>query len=93
MAKEGMHVGNGWPVNLLIDLGGIAWEATEQADTRCWGLLPDRIQVMHVELPAGEHRVALYPAGGYGERSPMRRPSRLKTAATPTCSPPSPTAE
>jgi uncharacterized protein len=65
-AKEGMSVANGTGVNLLMDLGGIAWEATEQADTRCWGLLPDRIQVMRVELPAGTHTVGLYPAGGYG---------------------------
>ncbi len=49
-----------------MDVGGIAWEAAEQADTRCWGLLPDRIQVMRVELPAGTHNVGLYPAGGYG---------------------------
>jgi uncharacterized protein len=65
-AKEGMQVANGTGVNLLMDLGGIAWEATEQADTRCWGLLPDRIQIMRVELPSGTHTVGLSPAGGYG---------------------------
>jgi hypothetical protein len=65
-AKEGMQVANGTGVNFLMDVGGVVWEATEQADTRCWGLLPDRIQVMRVELPAGEHRVGLYPAGGFG---------------------------
>jgi uncharacterized protein len=65
-AKEGLHVGNESAFNILMDLGGIAWEATEQADTRCWGLLPDRIQVMRVELPAGVHNVGLYPANGYG---------------------------
>jgi uncharacterized protein len=65
-AKEGLSVGNGSAANLLLDLGGVAWEATEQADTRCWGLLPDRIQVMRVELPAGTHTVGLFPAGGMG---------------------------
>ena len=31
----------------------MAWEASEAADTRCWGLLPDKIQVLRIELPAG----------------------------------------
>jgi hypothetical protein len=42
-------------------LAGIAWEATESADTRCWGLLPDKIQVLRVELPEGEHELLLTP--------------------------------
>jgi tetratricopeptide (TPR) repeat protein len=46
-------------VNLAMDVGGVAWEAVEDADTRCWGLLPDKIQVRRVELPEGEHRVSL----------------------------------
>jgi hypothetical protein len=65
-AKEGMQIANNSASNFLMDVGGVVWEATEQADTRCWGLLPDRIQVMRVELPAGEHRVGLYPAAGFG---------------------------
>ena len=32
-------------------------ELPEAADTRCWGLLPDKIQVLRIELPAGRHRV------------------------------------
>ncbi len=40
---------------------GVAWEATESADTRCWGLLPDKIQVLRMELPAGDHQVDLAP--------------------------------
>ncbi len=47
-----------------MDVGGVVWEATESADTRCWGLLPDRIQVLRLELPAGEHRIGLRPANG-----------------------------
>jgi hypothetical protein len=52
--------------NELIGLGilaaGVAWEFTESADTRCWGLLPDKIQVMRLELPAGTHTLELQPA-------------------------------
>jgi hypothetical protein len=56
--------------NSLAELGfnvaGVVWEATEAADTRCWGLLPDQIQVLRLELPAGEHHIGLRPAGAYG---------------------------
>ncbi len=62
-AKEVMHVDHP-AAELLMDLGGVVWEATESADTRCWGLLPDRIQVLRLELPAGEHRIGLRPANG-----------------------------
>ena len=48
--------------SFALDAAGVVWEATESADTRCWGLLPDRIQVLRVELPAGEHVVRLTPA-------------------------------
>lgn len=47
--------------DIALTLAGIAWEATENADTRCWGLLPDQIQVLRVELPAGEHQLELQP--------------------------------
>ncbi len=46
------------------DMGGVAWEATEAADTRCWGLLPDKIQVLRIELPAGPHQITLIPVRG-----------------------------
>ncbi len=58
-AKEVADV-NPW-ISLAMDLGGIAWEATEAADTRCWGLLPEKIQVLRLELPEGEHEIALTP--------------------------------
>ena len=71
---------------------GVAWEATEAADTRCWGLLPDRIQVLRVELPAGTHQLALAAVGPYGTGpSGDRHHRRQATAATPTCWPISPT--
>lgn len=49
---------NPW-ISLAMDLGGIAWEASEAADTRCWGLLPEKIQVRRIELPEGEHELSL----------------------------------
>jgi len=59
--KEALGVQNNSLANVALDLGGIVWEATESADTRCWGLLPDQIQVLRLELPAGEHRIGLRP--------------------------------
>jgi len=47
--------------DLALSAVGVAWEATEAADTRCWGLLPREIQVVRVELPAGSHQVQLNP--------------------------------
>lgn len=64
--KEMLGVSNQSLVNLGMDVAGIVWEATESADTRCWGLLPDRIQVLRLELPVGRHRIGLAPAGRYG---------------------------
>lgn len=52
--------------DIALTLGGIAWEATEKPDTRCWGLLPDQIQVLRLELPVGDHRLGLTPAGFTG---------------------------
>jgi uncharacterized protein len=59
--KEALGVDRGSLVSLPLDLVGVAWEATEKADTRCWGLLPDKIQVQRIELPVGEHAVTLQP--------------------------------
>lgn len=46
-------------VSTLMDVAGVAWEATETADTRCWSLLPDKIQVLRLELPEGTHQLEL----------------------------------
>lgn len=59
--KEAAKVDNPL-VSLALDGVGVAWEASEAADTRCWGLLPDKIQVLRVELPVGTHEVSLTPA-------------------------------
>lgn len=50
--------------SLAMDGLGVAWEATESADTRCWGLLPREIQIVRLELPAGSHRIDLEPVTG-----------------------------
>ena len=64
--KEFTHIDN--PLEeLAIDAVGVAWEATENADTRCWGLLPNKIQVRRIELPAGKHQLALTPARASGQ--------------------------
>ncbi len=47
--------------SLAMDVVGVAWEATESADTRCWGLLPREIQLVRLELPCGRHDLALEP--------------------------------
>lgn len=60
--KEVAGVQNGSLTNLAVDVVGVAWEATETADTRSWGLLPDQVQVLRLELPAGEHRLTLQPS-------------------------------
>ncbi len=65
-SKDVIHAERNPWMELGLDAVGVAWEATEAADTRCWGLLPDQIQVLRVELPAGDHLVSLRPAGGYG---------------------------
>lgn len=68
-AKEMTGVEKGSITNLAVDVAGIAWEATESADTRCWGLLPDKIQVLRIELPAGEHALTLRSMFRNGSRS------------------------
>lgn len=43
-----------------------AWTASENADTRCWGLLPREIQVLRAELPVGDHALRFAPVGSDG---------------------------
>lgn len=59
-----------------FDALGVVWEATESADTRCWGLLPDKIQVLRVELPAGTHDITLQSQMTSG--LPLGRPATTK---------------
>ena len=64
--KEVVGVEKGSLPGLAFDLAGLAWQAAESADTRCWGLLPDKIQVLRVELPAGDHEISLRPVAANG---------------------------
>jgi hypothetical protein len=43
-----------------------AWSGMEQADTRCWGMLPREIQVFRMELPIGTHSIKLLPLADSG---------------------------
>lgn len=65
-AKEGVQAQNAPGADIAMTLAGMAWEATEKADTRCWGLLPDQIHVFRVELPVGRHTLRLQPADRAG---------------------------
>jgi uncharacterized protein len=65
-SKEALGVQKGSLESLPFDIAGVVWEATERADTRCWGLLPDTIQVVRLELPAGEHPLTVAPLAGNG---------------------------
>lgn len=66
--------------SLLLDVTGVVWEATESADTRCWGLLPEKVQVLRLELPAGEHELALTPTDAGGAPIGPPRPARVRVA-------------
>ena len=49
--------------SFALDAAGVIWEATESADTRCWGLLPEKIQVLRLELPVGDLQIGLLAQG------------------------------
>ena len=66
-AQEVADVQQGSLLSFGVMAAGVAWEATESADTRCWGLLPDTIQVFRVELPVGDHTVTLRPSQRRGD--------------------------
>jgi uncharacterized protein len=64
--KEALKTEKTGLASLGLDVAGVVWEACEAADTRCWGLLPEKIQVLRVELPAGQHQLALQPVSAAG---------------------------
>ena len=62
VAKVGDSLGlDGQAGSLFHFAAATAWSGSEQADTRCWGLLPREIQVLRAELPAGAHQIQLRP--------------------------------
>ncbi|MGE3805309.1 MAG: hypothetical protein AB7K24_11610 [Gemmataceae bacterium] len=71
-------VGAEGAASLLFDIGGVIWEAAESADTRCWGLLPAKIEVRRIELPAGEHTIGLQPITGSGSPCGARESARIE---------------
>ena len=54
---------------LLGRLANIAGNALEQADTRSWTLLPDRVSMMRLSLPAGTHPLRIEVVGEGGASS------------------------
>lgn len=63
-------------LQLIVDLAGSAWEATEKTDTRCWSLLPREIQVLRAELPIGTHTINLQ---AFGRGSPLQLQPMART--------------
>lgn len=55
--------GLGQLLGALVNLGTAL---LEQADTRSWQLLPDRLGVVRLQLPPGEHEIALEVRGSGG---------------------------
>lgn len=58
-AKDSLAVPSGSGVDVLLNLGGIMWEAIEKPDTRHLSLLPERIDVARLELPSGQQEIQL----------------------------------
>lgn len=79
-AKEAIGTDKSQMSSLALNAAGVVWEATESADTRCWGLLPDKIQVLRLELPAGEHNVTLQALGKNGQYIGGATPTKIQIA-------------
>lgn len=77
-AQEATDVQQGSLLSLGVMAAGVAWEATENADTRCWALLPDTIQVLRVELPVGEHEIDLRPVAHGGSELASSARTRVR---------------
>ena len=58
-AKDQLSVNSDTGLDLVLNLGGMAWEAMEKPDTRHIDLLPERIETIQMELPVGEHTVRI----------------------------------
>lgn len=69
-AKE--NIGGDGLTRLGMDLAGVAWEAVESADTRCWGLLPSEIQILRVEAAKGIATLDLSPVWGGRQVGPRK---------------------
>ncbi len=54
-AKDQLAIAGDSGADLLLNLGGMAWEALEKPDTRHVHFLPERVEVLQAVLPVGEH--------------------------------------
>ena len=66
-AKDQLSVAGGTGADLLLNLGGIAWEALEKPDTRHLHLLPERIEIVQLELPEGDHTLEVSSVATVGK--------------------------
>ncbi len=69
--KETQNIHRNSLIDLGVNIAGVAWEALEKPDTRSWRMLPSRIDVARMELPAGEWVTTMNIAGGsHASRTP-----------------------
>ncbi len=66
IAKENVQAQSNPFADFALTVGGIAWEASEAADTRGWSLLPEKIQVLRMEVPVGTRTLKLQAADTQG---------------------------
>jgi len=50
--------------SLGIDILGMIWTGTENADTRCWCMLPAYLQAARFEVPEGDHTLTVHAGQG-----------------------------
>jgi hypothetical protein len=77
--QQGLSLDGTLP-GVAVDVPGVAWQASEKPDTRCWGLLPDALQVVRLELPVGDHRLDLTAVDGAGHPFGVRGPLPVTVA-------------
>ncbi len=79
-AKEAIGTDKSQISSLALNAAGVVCGATESADTRCWGLLPDKLQVLRLELPVGEHSMTLHALGRTGRGIGAAAPTKVTVA-------------
>ncbi len=79
VAQAGKSLGlDGIEGSLFRFVASSVWSGSENADTRCWSLLPREIQVLRIELPAGKHEFELSTLGWSDEVYRTSDPIRLE---------------
>ena len=72
--KDRLDVEKDSGADLLLSIGGAAWEALEKPDLRHLRLLPERIEVAVVPLPVGHYQLNV----GTGDSEPRAEPSSAR---------------